>query len=668
VKRARALFAASLATSIAGGCTYLHQRARDAADVFTASGEVGGYGASLQVGPLRAPSLYFGAGEGAGLVGGQFTSYAFEQYDALVVAQTWLGEFDDDTRAKESRLAHYACVVGVPTRSRALFEQHPPTDREFDYNSPKRWGPRLGQIEVAAGLGGGVRLGVNLVEAVDFVVGWFGLDILGDDPPWFPPDWPKLIPEEIPSRRELARLPSDPSRSECPLAKRFPGAFGTGWFSVRMGERKVGVVARSLSHDRDAHRIVEQVEFSAFPDTEGRFYASTSERRSFLDDAPYELSSRDAREQVNGRQHFTHDEWDAAGGHRKQLVAGVFRERKLHSVRPRLTIIGSVSLETALESLDVGFRGEAEDGDDEELRHVEVVERVLPEVDDPRSGQIKIREWRERFAPERSTYRSDGALLAFTRGSMEWSASSVEDAFTFPVAADVETLRYVELEGAGEWHPVFGEVEFEWPAGPDLLPCTDTQASRWIEKGKVQRVVTRCATEPTPEERAAPVDPVAFAQYLRRTDDFDFDDPIVRGISNRRASGLDPWEKVEICALHVMWHAGHGPSKHFSASDVERFRGGDCTSRARLLVALLRLDGVPARVVDGLVRDPGAPRLGMHRWVEAWVGRWISIDPDPFFTTVADAYHLRTSVEDDTDTLPNIPWGRKVRVIREVAR
>ena len=37
------------------------------------------------------------------------------------------------------------------------------------------------QFEVAAGLGGTVRLGFNPGEFIDFICGWFTIDIYGDD-------------------------------------------------------------------------------------------------------------------------------------------------------------------------------------------------------------------------------------------------------------------------------------------------------------------------------------------------------------------------------------------------------------------------------------------------------------------------------------------------------
>ncbi|MFM7260693.1 MAG: transglutaminase-like domain-containing protein [bacterium] len=60
-----------------------------------------------------------------------------------------------------------------------------------------------------------------------------------------------------------------------------------------------------------------------------------------------------------------------------------------------------------------------------------------------------------------------------------------------------------------------------------------------------------------------------------------------------------------------------------SASEAVRARGGDCTEHAVLLAALLRADGIPSRVVSGLVYVPDlggqGPGFGWHLWTQALV-------------------------------------------------
>ncbi len=63
------------------------------------------------------------------------------------------------------------------------------------------------------------------------------------------------------------------------------------------------------------------------------------------------------------------------------------------------------------------------------------------------------------------------------------------------------------------------------------------------------------------------------------------------------------------------------------AAECLKEKSGDCAAKSRLLVALLRSKGVPARIVTGVTLTKGPQQRG-HYWVEAWVyDHWISLCP-----------------------------------------
>jgi hypothetical protein len=69
------------------------------------------------------------------------------------------------------------------------------------------------------------------------------------------------------------------------------------------------------------------------------------------------------------------------------------------------------------------------------------------------------------------------------------------------------------------------------------------------------------------------------------------------------------------------------PGDSASALECMRREGGDSVAKSRLLVALCRSQGIPARLVTGLTltRDDEQP---VHTWVEAWTGeRWLPMCP-----------------------------------------
>jgi len=64
-----------------------------------------------------------------------------------------------------------------------------------------------------------------------------------------------------------------------------------------------------------------------------------------------------------------------------------------------------------------------------------------------------------------------------------------------------------------------------------------------------------------------------------------------------------------------------------SAADVARTLRGDCTEHAVLLAALMRVNGIPSRVVGGLVHTNRQYGFMGHVWVEALVeGQWVPFD------------------------------------------
>ena len=86
-------------------------------------------------------------------------------------------------------------------------------------------------------------------------------------------------------------------------------------------------------------------------------------------------------------------------------------------------------------------------------------------------------------------------------------------------------------------------------------------------------------------------------------------------------------------------------------------RGGP-EGKARLVVALARLAGYPARVVSGvLVTDP---RLPWHTWAEVWRDRWLAVDPT--FGHVPASTALLRVMEGPARTIPMLTAVGALRV------
>ncbi len=112
-------------------------------------------------------------------------------------------------------------------------------------------------------------------------------------------------------------------------------------------------------------------------------------------------------------------------------------------------------------------------------------------------------------------------------------------------------------------------------------------------------------------------------------------DPALRRLVTEatRGAGKDAAARAE--AIRAFVH-GYLTEKDLgsvlaTASEVAASRSGDCTEHSVLTTALLRGDGIPARVVTGLVyvdRFVGQSRFfGYHMWSQAWIdGRWVDLD------------------------------------------
>lgn len=58
-----------------------------------------------------------------------------------------------------------------------------------------------------------------------------------------------------------------------------------------------------------------------------------------------------------------------------------------------------------------------------------------------------------------------------------------------------------------------------------------------------------------------------------------------------------------------------------------RLGQASCNGKGRLFAALARLNGIPARLVGGVILEPGVKRTS-HQWVEAYAGgHWVPFDP-----------------------------------------
>ena len=150
------------------GCRYWDARGRDSLDIVTCS--VGaGFGAKGRVGPVNAGLGFYAPVYGvesgqAGKINGGMCSGNTDAQILFFGAQSSTQAYELNYRNK----AYVAENIIIPFSGDI-----------YTGKNPAYWT----QIEVYAGVFGGLRVGLNPGELIDFILGFTGIDIYGDDAP-----------------------------------------------------------------------------------------------------------------------------------------------------------------------------------------------------------------------------------------------------------------------------------------------------------------------------------------------------------------------------------------------------------------------------------------------------------------------------------------------------
>lgn len=166
---------------------------------------------------------------------------------------------------------------------------------------------------------------------------------------------------------------------------------------------------------------------------------------------------------------------------------------------------------------------------------------------------------------------------------------------------------------------------------PDL-PTAGAQQARRLDPQSARITVSALDSHPAPE--------VDQDEHLAATPLLDTGDELIQRLVRRATAdaGDSPEARAEAMRRFVQQHVRHKSLGvgFASASEVARSGEGDCTEHATLLAAMLRIDGIPSRIVSGLIyTDSFAGEeniFGYHMWTQALLDidgqpRWVDLDP-----------------------------------------
>lgn len=152
---------------------------------------------------------------------------------------------------------------------------------------------------------------------------------------------------------------------------------------------------------------------------------------------------------------------------------------------------------------------------------------------------------------------------------------------------------------------------------------------------------------------APPFPPPHFAdeeslrEYLEPEDLVESDDPVLIAKAEALTAGAkDSWDAaLRLCrfvAQEITYEVPGGSARY--TLDTRR---GECGSHARLLTALCRGVGIPARVVGGCMYVPmRGGSFGQHGWNEIYMGDagWVTVDSTVKEIDFVDSGHIRLGV------------------------
>ena len=153
---------------LALGCSYMKSRGRDFTDIITLGGETACANVSAQV-VFFPLGLGWADGAGFGSRAGHLGSYDYREINVLTYTDRTFGP-KDLPRGKAYQMKGFWFVIPL------YYINFMPSFLQHKGSLSSQC-----QIEIAAGLGLGLRAGVNPVEAFDFLLGLTTLDILKDD-------------------------------------------------------------------------------------------------------------------------------------------------------------------------------------------------------------------------------------------------------------------------------------------------------------------------------------------------------------------------------------------------------------------------------------------------------------------------------------------------------
>ncbi|MCX6771750.1 MAG: transglutaminase-like domain-containing protein [Candidatus Micrarchaeota archaeon] len=151
-------------------------------------------------------------------------------------------------------------------------------------------------------------------------------------------------------------------------------------------------------------------------------------------------------------------------------------------------------------------------------------------------------------------------------------------------------------------------------------------------------------TQSLPESYSMPSE---YRSFLVPSNHTQSNDLGIRALAENITQGAKtPFEKVALLAIYVNRNMAYDDSRvgqELDAITVSKNMVGVCTEYSTIFTALARSIGIPVRYVSGYVYSDRFQSWMGHAWAEAYVGKWVPVDPTWFEVGALDAMHIEES-------------------------
>jgi transglutaminase-like putative cysteine protease len=151
-------------------------------------------------------------------------------------------------------------------------------------------------------------------------------------------------------------------------------------------------------------------------------------------------------------------------------------------------------------------------------------------------------------------------------------------------------------------------------------------------------------TRSLPESYSVPLE---YRQFTYATSRTQSNDTGIRLLAEGITMGAQtPFEKVAQLAIYVnsnMRYAEGMVGQEKDALWVKQNMYGVCTEYSTLFAALARSIGIPVRYVSGYVYSDKYSSWMGHSWTEAYIGKWVPVDPTWLEVGALDSMHIEES-------------------------